>query len=100
MVVEKNFANQIRSKVLTYTNDLLSPGTQYRFQVQTLNPAGASEKSEIVSILCVAEPSKVRDLKVGYQDKSGMALSWRPPDDDGGDPIMQYRVYYKDLNST
>jgi hypothetical protein len=78
----------------------LATGQIYRFYVVALNEAGPSEPSPITSIPCAAIPDPVADVKFATNSRSSTVISWTPPLDDGGSPIIRYEVYYRQGGSS
>jgi hypothetical protein len=73
----------------------LATGQIYRFYLVALNEAGESPVSPITSIPCAAIPDSVTDVKFSTDSRSSTVISWTPPLDDGGSPIIRYEVYYR-----
>jgi titin len=70
--------------------DLLN-GEVYRYAVQALSPAGASELSPVVEGLPAGAPSAPQALIAVWMD--GMVyVTWSSPASDGGAPLSGYRV--------
>ncbi len=79
----------------TYDATGLSPSKRYIFRVEARNAAGAGGWSASGYVAVPAEvPGSPRDLTVKPGD-GRLIVSWKPPADDGGSPITEYRIRYK-----
>ncbi|MEI6621744.1 MAG: fibronectin type III domain-containing protein [Actinomycetes bacterium] len=71
----------------------LTNGTAYKFTANAINAAGTSPASAASADLIAARMSTRPNAVVGKVAKGGaIAVSWTPPDWDGGMPITQYVV--------
>lgn len=77
----------------TFTAANLTPGLLYTFKVEARNDFGWGEPSNIVSILCAAEPDTPTQpsTEVIFDD---VLLDWEAPFD-GGTEITHYTVYIR-----
>ena len=83
------------SNVLSYTDDDVINNQIYYYQVSTVNSAGEGKRSDEASatlIPGVTVPSAPQHLNADQGDEY-VDLSWNPPSNDGGSPIMEYKVY-------
>lgn len=73
---------------------------EYRFRVRAVNKKGASEPlvsaKDILAKDPYDEPSKPMPPEVVDWDKDHVDLKWKPPEKDGGSPITDYQIEYKD----
>ncbi|TGZ63952.1 hypothetical protein CRM22_006631 [Opisthorchis felineus] len=74
----------------------LVEGKRYRFRVSAVNMMGASEPCETNSAITAKNPFDAPDapenVKIDEFDKHGVKLSWKPPENDGGNPIQGYLI--------
>ena len=79
----------------TYTDNEITPGTAYRYQVAAL-PLGR-ENLSIRTLTVVAQPMETplapRGLTVTETGESHIRLSWTAPEEDGRDAIDAYDIY-------
>lgn len=73
--------------------DGLSPGHYYVYQVSAANADGEGPRSAPVNVTTPGGPSAPRGLQVTVDFEAKHAiLSWQPPEDVGGSPIVQYDI--------
>ena len=72
----------------------LDNGTAYRFRVAAVNDMGTGARSMTVDGSPFTRPGPVRG-PVAVGSLTSVALAWKPPADDGGRPIIGYRVDYR-----
>lgn len=85
--------------ILTYTNTGLVNGRTYYYKVAAVNEAGPGEMSNEVS----ATPLSVPGVPTAFEGSSGVSsitLTWLAPYDDGGLPIIQYKIYRSATSGT
>lgn len=81
--------------VTGYTDTGLANGQEYFYQVSAVNIVGEGPKSNEASAIPFdpsSPPSPPRNLQATPGDRK-VDLIWEPPLDDGGWPIINYRVY-------
>jgi len=77
----------------TYYNDTgLTNGQRYYYRVSAVNGIGEGELSEEVSAVPLSVPSAPQNLVARWGD-GYVVLTWEAPADDGGSPIIGYRIY-------
>jgi len=77
----------------TYYNDTgVMNGQRYYYRVSALNVVGEGELSEEVSATPQTVPSAPRNL-VAREGDGYVVLTWEAPADDGGSPIVGYKIY-------
>ncbi|XP_072180963.1 twitchin-like [Diadema setosum] len=78
----------------------LAPKREYEFRVIAENKSGASVASEPSKSVIAKPPYDVPEVpgqpEVSNVTKSGLTLTWEPPEFDGGSPITNYVVEMKD----
>lgn len=78
--------------VLNYTDLDLVAGTEYYYAVSALNAKGEGAQSDVVMMAANSPPSPPTDLDA-VAGNGVVTLTWDSPDDDGGSPIIGYKVY-------
>ena len=71
--------------------DSLTKGTRYSFRVAAVSDAGIGDWSDEASAVPATVPGLVRSFRVVAANES-LKLSWAPPSDNGGSPIIGYAV--------
>ena len=77
----------------------LANGQVYEFRVYAVNDAGRGIPSDVVRATPRGVPSAPLDLSSDPVD-SGAVLRWSPPADDGGAPITDYIIEYRNATGT
>ena len=90
---EKYFDSVQGTSSLTYTDTGLVNGRTYHYQVCAVNDAGPGNRSNEVSATPLSVPGAPTDF-TGSSGVSSVTLRWLAPYDDGGLPIVQYKVYH------
>ncbi len=78
--------------VTSYTHGGLVNGGTYVFCVAAVNEVGEGPWTQVVS----ASPFRAPSPPLGFKSQEGIiqvTLTWRPPIDDGGRPVVSYVVY-------
>ncbi|KAK3083483.1 hypothetical protein FSP39_023775 [Pinctada imbricata] len=93
---------KVGPSVTTYKLTRLQENAEYFVQVRALNKAGVSEpltkQQPIVPKSPYDAPTMpLGPLKVSDITSNSATLSWKPPKDDGGQPIKRYIVERKDM---
>ena len=91
--------NNYPCPTLNYTVPGLRDGGRYEFRVVACNEAGPGQPSKpsvpITAGVMKYRPGPPEGLNPDRVTKSSVALSWRPPKDDGGSKIVGYIVEMK-----
>ncbi|MEM3567438.1 MAG: fibronectin type III domain-containing protein [Thermoplasmata archaeon] len=79
---------------LNYTDTAVTLGTTYYYAVSAVNAIGESALSNEASAtpLAPSVPSVPKNFTV-ISSFENVTLSWEPPVDDGGTPVIGYRLY-------
>jgi Fibronectin type III domain len=77
----------------TYPEHHLKLGHRYLFAVVAVNGFGSSHASNIATAALPIPPSAPQDVEATSSTRS-IAVHWKAPKKDGGDPIRSYRVEY------
>lgn len=96
---ETYFDSVQEEDILIYTNTGLVNGRTYYYQVAAVNEAGPGEMSNEVS----ATPLSVPGVPSAFEGSSGVSsitLTWLAPYDDGGLPVIQYKIYRSATSGT
>ncbi|RLF69769.1 MAG: hypothetical protein DRN55_09305, partial [Thermoplasmata archaeon] len=78
--------------VLTYNDTGLTNGQTYYYRISAVNGVGEGELSEEVNATPLGVPSAPRNL-VARAGDGYVVLRWEAPADDGGSPIIGYKIY-------
>ncbi|RLF54241.1 MAG: hypothetical protein DRN28_05710, partial [Thermoplasmata archaeon] len=78
--------------VTTYNDTGVTNGQRYYYRVSAVNGVGEGELSEEVSALPQGVPSAPQNL-VARGGDGYVVLTWEAPADDGGSPIIGYKIY-------
>jgi len=76
----------------TYEAMNLKPGSTRFYRVSAINSAGTGEASEKVSATTYSLPDPPTNLTATSSGSTSIILTWRAPSDDGGAPILGYRI--------
>jgi len=76
----------------TYRDTGVTNGRTYYYRVSAVNEVGEGELSEEVSALPQGVPSAPQNL-VARGGDGYVVLTWEAPADDGGSPIIGYKIY-------
>ena len=76
----------------SYLDWPLSNGQTYRYRISATNARGEGNLSNQVAAIPYTIPSAPRFL-TATPTASAIGLSWSPPADDGGSPVVGYEVY-------
>ena len=71
--------------------DGLTKGTRYTFRVAAVSDAGIGDWSDDASAVPATVPGLVRSFRVVAANES-LELSWAPPSNNGGSPIIGYAI--------
>ncbi|HKZ64661.1 MAG TPA: kelch repeat-containing protein [Thermoplasmata archaeon] len=77
---------------LTYSDSGLAVGVRYYYLVSAVSALGEGPFSQEVAATTATVPSAPQSVTAGPGDRQ-VTLSWGPPADDGGSPILSYSVY-------
>ena len=77
----------------TWTITNLTNGQRYYFTVSAMNAVGESPESNEVSAMPCTMPSPPQNL-TAIAGEGNITLSWEVPEDSGGMPITNYKIYY------
>ena len=79
----------------------LENGNTYYFRIMAMNQSGdSSEYSEIISAYPATAPGPVTNkVAISTENSGEIYLTWNAPDDDGGYPIIDYVILYRESGS-
>ncbi len=78
---------------LNYTDTSVMPGMTYYYRLTAVNSAGEGKHSAVVVIGVPPQlPGQPKNVIASVQDQY-VLVSWDAPENDGGSPIIEYRVY-------
>ncbi|CAK9003288.1 Titin (Connectin), partial [Durusdinium trenchii] len=72
----------------------LVPGRVYRSYVRGINLVGAGPDSDVLYRAMAVEPSAPSGLQVETAGAETVLCSWKPPQDNGGEPVLHYVLEY------
>eukprot|EP00439_Symbiodinium_sp_Y106_P058774 s472_g8.t1 len=72
----------------------LVPGRSYRAYVRAVNVVGSGPDSDVLYRAMAVEPSAPSDLQVASAGAEEVLCSWKPPQDNGGEPVLHYVLEY------
>jgi len=88
-----------KSTATTYTHSSIPSGKEFRYKVSAVNSVGTSlPNTQSITVDQSAPVSKLgrpQGLTVTSPSASQVNLAWLAPDDDGGNPIIGYKIEYK-----
>ena len=88
----RNVTFAIRNSMIPDLNNQ----TIYQCHVRASNKAGTSDPSEPTKLY--DKPSAPRNLEItGWENEDDVKLKWKKPLDDGGAPIMNYTIDYRQI---
>ncbi|XP_013419362.1 twitchin-like [Lingula anatina] len=95
----------LRPSVMSLKVPRLTEGTEYNFRVLAENAVGVSEPLELLEPVTPKSPYTVPSaprgpLETAVVSKSSLKLSWKPSEQDGGQPIKHYVVERRDKTRT
>lgn len=74
----------------------LDAGSEYQFQVRAANDLGTSDWSAVSgAVVPSGVPGAAADLRASFvfdAGRRGIQISWAPPQDLGGEPVLGYRL--------
>jgi hypothetical protein len=85
---------------LTWSKSGLISGRIYKIKYSSTNVHGESELSNEVSILLAEKPSApdgLQRININEISAGEVRLGWSLPTDEGGDPVLGYKLYLNDI---
>ncbi|CAL9697301.1 unnamed protein product [Knipowitschia caucasica] len=82
---------QVDSSTTIFTDDDVSEGEAYQYRIRAVNEEGESEPLETEDVRAgepIEPPGVVSQPQVSNVTKDTMTVSWTPPSDDGGAPVL------------
>ena len=90
-----SFTYTVPAENLTYHDVDVENGVKYNYAVKAMNGAGYSLPSDVVSGTPLGLPLPPVDLEAEIFEY-GITVYWGVPEEDGGAPIIGYRVFRED----
>lgn len=91
---------EVKADQKKFKVDNLVDKNKYKFRIRALNKVGPSEPADLTDTVLARDPwdfpGPPLDLEVKDWDKNFVDLSWKPPEKDGGAPILRYLVECKE----
>ena len=81
---------------LDFVIDLVLQGTSYNFQILAFNAIGDGVMSAELEVIPAKLPDAPTDLEIVNAADTFITFSWLEPQDNGGRPITDYKVYVQD----
>ena len=88
----ETYITSVNGTITTYINSYVTNGLTYYYYVTAVNDAGESEGSNEVHATPLGKPSPPQQLTATGGD-GYVQLNWNIPKDDGGAPIIEYKIY-------
>eukprot|EP00744_Colponema_vietnamica_P003777 GILI01005732.1.p1 GENE.GILI01005732.1~~GILI01005732.1.p1 ORF type:complete len:2203 (+),score=253.12 GILI01005732.1:565-6609(+) len=85
------------ARSFTRSTNLIS-GLQYQFKVQAVNDGGIGPLSSAFGVWVVSQPSAPPAPVILSSSRTAFNLTWSPPTDLGGSPLLGYRLSGDDGN--
>ncbi|XP_053123582.1 immunoglobulin superfamily member 22 isoform X1 [Hemicordylus capensis] len=97
MVGKKSWikVGEVESKHTTFATDKVEEGKAYQFRILAVNSEGLSEPLETEEIFAgepIDPPGQASQPQVTDVTKEAVTITWNPPAQDGGSPVMGYIV--------
>jgi fibronectin type 3 domain-containing protein len=83
----------ISSLYTIHTDGSLTNGQTYYYKVTAQNVKGESDPSNTIDSVPMTYPSPPLYLQTSWAG-AFLSISWSPPKDDGGSPVLEYGIYY------
>ncbi|XP_054828720.1 immunoglobulin superfamily member 22 [Eublepharis macularius] len=86
---------EIESKHTTFATDKVEEGKAYQFRILAVNSEGLSDPLETEEIFAgdpIDPPGQASQPQVSDVTKEAVTITWNPPAQDGGSPVMGYIV--------
>ncbi len=77
----------------TYTDRELENGQSYYFSVTAFNSEGESDLASATTEIPLGPPGRPLNMTLGPGNLE-VTISWEAPEEDGGTPILGYRIYF------
>ncbi|KAK7891736.1 hypothetical protein WMY93_023699 [Mugilogobius chulae] len=84
---------EVNSNTTIFTDDKVTEGEAYQYRIRAVNEEGMSEPLETEDVRAgepIEPPGVVSQPQVSNVTKETMTVSWTPPGDDGGAPVLGY----------
>ena len=81
-----------RPEILTYTMTVTT-GNTYSLRHRSFNFNGASEYSDVLTTIACVEPAAPGKPQWITSTTTSITFIWDDPVDDGGCPVLEYKVY-------
>ncbi|XP_037623781.1 immunoglobulin superfamily member 22-like [Sebastes umbrosus] len=84
---------EVDSGTTIYSDDKVEEGQAYQYRIRAVNVEGMSDPLETEEVRAgepVEPPGTASQPQVSNITKSTMTVSWTPPGDDGGAPVLGY----------
>lgn len=84
-----------------FTDVSVAPANNYTYFVTASNAAGESKASLNKTITFYAVPTTMKAVDYTVNSNNSISITWSAPDDTGGKPIKEYKIYRSDsINTT
>lgn len=84
---------------LSYQVTGLTGGASYGIKFTATNAVGTSAESDTQYLVCADLPDPPSAPTLEAATESSITIAWNAPADDGGTPVIGYRVYMNPLRS-
>lgn len=86
--------SDLTNLVYTHSVPTADIGKTFSFEITAINEVGESIRSASISIIAGTVPSAPLTLGKVTSDIDHIAFSWGTPADDGGTPLIDYKIYW------
>ncbi|XP_036390385.1 immunoglobulin superfamily member 22-like [Megalops cyprinoides] len=86
---------EVDSSTTSFSNDKVEEGKAYQYRIRAVNSQGTSEPLETEEVYAgepIEPPSTVSQPQIADVTKDAVTVTWAPPAQDGGAPVLGYII--------
>ncbi|KAI1903990.1 hypothetical protein AGOR_G00001080 [Albula goreensis] len=86
---------EVDSNTTTFSNDKVEEGKAYQYRIRAVNSQGMSEPLETEEVTAgepIEPPGTASQPQIADITKDAVTITWTPPAEDGGAPLMGYII--------
>ncbi|KAJ8249398.1 hypothetical protein GJAV_G00234370 [Gymnothorax javanicus] len=94
---------EVDSKTTTFNNDKVEEGKAYQYRIRAVNQEGMSDPLETEEVFAgdpIEPPGMASQPQIADVTKDAITVTWTPPAEDGGAPVLGYIVERRKKGST